>query len=246
MGNKISTPTAFRILFAPRPISPCFQSGDTLRLAIAAALLGVTLSAGPSLAQHASAIVEDVRAPSAGVSQFEYVMPGRVIDLGSDGSLTLGYLGSCERERIEGGRVTVGNDQSNVQGGVVKRLKIACDGGSFQLTEQQSQQSLVAVFRDYDANKDKHLPAAQVRLYGTSPLVTVAAPGGVLEIHRIDRVEQPITVPLDRTAVDLATLGISLTPGGLYQAKAQGRGVTFKIDAAASDGVPVLSRLLRI
>jgi len=209
--------------------------------------LSCCLSFAPlSFAQQASAIVEDVRAASAGVSQFDYVTPGRVIDLGADGSLTLGYLSSCERERIEGGRVTIGKDQSDVQGGEVKRLKIACDGGSFQLTQQQSQQSLVIVFREYDANKDKHLPAAQVRLYGTSPLVTVAAAGGVLEIRRIDRPEQQISVPLDRTAIDLATLGISLTPGGLYQAKVPGRGITFKIDPSASGGVPVLSRLLRI
>ena len=50
---------------------------------------------------------------------------------------------------------------------------------------------------------------------------------------------------MDQAIIDLAPLGISLTPGGLYQAKAAGHGVTFKIDAGASTSGPVLSRLLR-
>jgi hypothetical protein len=49
---------------------------------------------------------------------------------------------------------------------------------------------------------------------------------------------------MDRDTVDLAPLGITLTPGGLYQARAAGRGITFKIDSSASDGGPLLGRLL--
>jgi hypothetical protein len=52
-------------------------------------------------------------------------------------------------------------------------------------------------------------------------------------------------LPLDRVTMDLATQGIALTPGGLYQAKAPGRGITFKIDASVGSGGPILSRLLR-
>jgi hypothetical protein len=44
--------------------------------------------------------------------------------------------------------------------------------------------------------------------------------------------------------MDLATQGIAITPGGLYQAKAPGRGITFKIDASAGSGDPIVSRLL--
>jgi hypothetical protein len=44
--------------------------------------------------------------------------------------------------------------------------------------------------------------------------------------------------------MDLATQGIAITPGGLYQAKAPGRGITFKIDASAGSGGPIVSRLL--
>lgn len=176
---------------------------------------------------------------------FDYVSAGEVIDLGADGTLTLGYLSSCQRERIKGGRVTVGGEQSSVQGGVVKRLKIACDGGSFQLTAEQSQQSMVVVFRDYDANRDRGFPKPKAILYGVSPVVSLAKPGGTMEIHRIDRAEPPVSVPWHHATMDLSTLGVALTPGGLYQAKAQGRGITFKIDASAGSGGPVLGRLLR-
>ncbi len=173
------------------------------------------------------------------------MVPGRVIDLGAEGTLTLGYLASCERERIQGGKVTVGQEQSTVVGGSVKRLKIVCDGGFLQLSSEQSQQSLTVVFRDFDANKDKNLPKPQARLYGLSPVVSVGAAGAALTIQRIDRTEQPVSLILNGATVDLASQGIELSPGGLYQARALGRGITFKIDASAGSGGPIVGRLLR-
>lgn len=205
----------------------------------------LSLLPGTSLAQQPAAIVEEIEATGVTLSQFDYVIPGRVIDLGAEGTLTLGYLASCERERIQGGRVTVGQDQSTVVGGSVKRLKIACDGGALQLTSAQSQQSLTVVFRDFDPNKNKNLPKPEMVLYGTSPVVSIGAAGTALHIRRIDRNEQPVDIVMDRATADLAPLGISLTPGGLYQAKAAGRGITFKIDPAAGEGGPILGRLLR-
>jgi hypothetical protein len=213
-------------------------SATVLLLAASFAALGV---AQPP----AAAIVESVNAPSAGVQELDYVTSGQVIELGQDGTLTLGYLSSCERERIEGGTVTIGRSQSTVVGGSVKRLKIVCDGGSLQLSAEQSQQSLTVVFRDYDPNKGKNLPKPQAILYGVSPLVSLGAAGSALSIRRIDRTEQPVDIVMDHATVDLAPLGISLTPGGLYQAKVAGRGITFKIDPSASDGGPLLGRLLR-
>jgi len=211
-------------------------------------LLAATLSLVPGMClagPPAAAIVEAVNAPSAGVQELDYVSPGQIIELGGDGTLTLGYLASCERERIEGGTVTIGKNQSMVVGGSVKRLKIVCDGGFLQLSAEQSQQSLTVVFRDYDPNKSKNLPKPQAVLYGVSPVVSAGAAGMALSIRRIDRSEQPVDIVMDRDTVDLAPLGITLTPGGLYQARAAGRGITFKIDSSASDGGPLLGRLLR-
>jgi hypothetical protein len=215
-----------------------------LRLTV---LLAATFALIPGLclAQQASAIVEDVQAEAVAVSQFDYVAPGQVIDLGSEGTLTLGYLSSCERERIAGGQVTVGKDQSTVVGGSVKRLKIVCDGGSLQLSPDQSQQSLTVVFRDFDPSKNKNLPKPQTVIYGTSPVVSVGAAGAAIDIKRIDRSDQPIDLVLPNATVDLATQGIELAPGGLYQAKAMGRGIIFKIDTSASGGGPIVGRLLR-
>ena len=209
------------------------------------AIFACLVTAVPCFAEEPAAIIEDIQAPGITLAQFDYVTPGQVIDLGSGGTLTLGYLASCQRERIQGGKVTIGQGESQVEGGDIKRLKVACDGGSVLLTNEQSQQSLAVVFRDYDPNKDKGFPKPQAIVYGTSPVVRFASPGGTLEIRRIDVPEQPLSIPLDHAAIDLASLDIALTPGGLYQAKAQGRGITFKVDAAASNGGTILSRLLR-
>ena len=192
-----------------------------------------------------SAIVEDVQSAATPIVAFDYVSPSYVIELQRDGSLILDYLTSCVRERIEGGQVTVGETQSTVTGGEVKRLQVPCDGGAFQLTSAQAQQSAAVVFRGYDANRSKNLPPPQVTLYGTSPVVKLAHAGGTLEIRRIDQPEEPITVPMSAAAQDLAATSVSLTPGGLYQAQAQGRGITFKVDPSASSGkLPLVSRLL--
>jgi hypothetical protein len=217
------------------------NSQDFLVSCVAIACL--TLAA-PCFAEQNSAIVEDIQVPKGTLTQFDYVGPGRVIDLGRDGTVTLGYLTSCQRERIQGGKVTIGQIQSSVEGGDIKRLKVACDGGILQLTSEQSQQALAIVFRDYDANKDKGFPKTQMIVYGIAPVVSLGKPGGMLEIRRIDLPEQPISLSLDNATLDLAKQGIALTPGGLYQAKAQG-GITFKIDASAGSGGPILSRLLR-
>lgn len=229
----------------PIVILSCVAGATMQRsLIISVFLLGIGF-AFPGLAQSpASAIVEAVDAPTASVQQLDYVNPGEIIDLGTDGTLILGYLASCQRERIEGGKVTVGKEQSTVAGGTVKRLKVACDGGALQLTAAQSQQSLAIVFRDFDPSKSANLPKPQVVLYSTSPVVSVGT-AGALHIRRIDSSEAPVDIVMDRGTVDLAPLGIFLTPGGLYQAKAVGRGVTFKIDLGASNSGPVLSRLLR-
>ena len=52
------------------------------------------------------AIVEEIQAAGVALPQFDYVSAGQIIELGPDGHLTLGYLASCERERIEGGETS--------------------------------------------------------------------------------------------------------------------------------------------
>jgi hypothetical protein len=93
------------------------------------------------------ALVEDVTGTSAGVEPFGYVQPGQVIRLGSHDSIVLSYLSSCTRERIQGGTVTIGRDQSGVQSGIVERSSAPCDTGRLQLTAEIASQSAGAVFR---------------------------------------------------------------------------------------------------
>ena len=110
--------------------------------AFAAFLGGQTARAGSPVA-----IVEDVSGTVNGVELLEYVDSGRSIKLGAKGTLVLGYLNSCVRETINGGSVTVGKEQSTVQGGKVSRERVECDGGNLQLTHEQANNTAVMVFR---------------------------------------------------------------------------------------------------
>ena len=110
-------------------------------------LLLSLVSAAPVLAGPPAALVEDVTSASAGVEPFGYVQPGQVIPLGVHDWLVLSYLNSCTRERIQGGTVIVGRDQSEVQSGTVERKSVPCDSGRMQLTAEIANQSAGAVFR---------------------------------------------------------------------------------------------------
>ncbi len=105
------------------------------------------ISATSAFAAPPAALVEDVTSGSAGVERFGYVQPGQVIRLGAHDSLVLSYLSSCTRERIQGGIVTIGRDQSEVQSGIVERNSVPCDTGRMQLTAEIASQSAGAVFR---------------------------------------------------------------------------------------------------
>ncbi len=94
-----------------------------------------------------AALVEDVSGASAGVEPFGYVQPGEVIRLGARDLIVLRYLNSCTREKIQGGIVTIGSDQSEVQFGIVERNFVPCDTGRMQLTAEIAAQSAGAAFR---------------------------------------------------------------------------------------------------
>src|ERR1700743_2905477 len=84
-------------------------------------------SATSVLAGPPTALVEDVSDTSSGVEQVSYLQPGQVIRLGSNDSIVLSYLSSCTRERIQGGTVIVGRDQSEVRSGAVERDSLPCN-----------------------------------------------------------------------------------------------------------------------
>lgn len=216
--------------------------------AVAATLL-VAAAAG-ARADAPVALVEDVSGKPAGVEFMDYLVPGKVIRLADGDAIVLSYLKSCWRETIRGGAVTVGAEQSTVEGGAVDRAKVSCDGGKMELAAAQSKQSASMVFRK--APGPATPPKPQFTIYGLSPLVELKG-GGTLVLERVDvpagdRVEIAIA-PSDLVRgsfYDLAKGGKALKPGGVYRATVGGQQIVFAVDPAARDGAaPAAGRLLR-
>ncbi len=215
-----------------------------------AVCFAVLVCAAPAFAQQA-ALVEDAKGRNLDVDFMDYVDAGRVIKLAPGDELVLGYLRSCWRETIKGGTVTVGAEQSTVAGGTVRREKVECDGGKMRLSQAQSGQAGVMVFRA--PPRPAQATAPQATLYGLSPVLDVKG-GGTVTIERIDQPGEKLTVQvaaqqLQRGAFhDLAKAGQALVAGGVYRASAgPGREIVFKVDPEAKPGqAPVISRLLRL
>jgi hypothetical protein len=182
----------------------------------------------------------------------DYVVPGQVIRLGPRDHIVLGYLKSCWRETIDGGTVTVGDDQSEVAGGQVERAKVACEGGKMMLSAELAGKSGAMVFRQAPKLQAAALPHPEFTLYGLSPVFEVRPPG-TLVLERLDqrgeRHEIAVTEQqLVRGAfLDCAKAGVALAPGGLYRAKLADQEIVFKIDPDAKPGAaPLAGRLARL
>jgi hypothetical protein len=204
----------------------------------------------PMVARAQVALVEDVNSTTASVQSMDYVATGKQIRLGKQDTLVLSYLKSCWREAIIGGTVTVGAEQSDVQGGTIERQRVDCDGGRLVLTAQQGQ-SAGMVVRDIGA-RNSAAPEPQVTLFGASPLVEIKG-GGVLFIERLDRPGERLQIEIGKQQLvtgafyDFAHANKALVPGGIYRASTGTRQVVFKIDPAAKPGAsPILGRLLRL
>lgn len=215
-------------------------------VALAALLLPATTVAQGQ--KQPSAIVEDVTDGIAGVALMDYLAPGKVVQLGANGKLVLGYLQSCTRETIVGGRVVIGAEKSESPDAKIRREKVECDGGRMRLTTDQSAKSGVMVFR----GKPGQLPDPQLTIYGLSPVVTLAG-GGEVVIERLDKAGERIVFAVPEKAltrapfVDLAKNDRALTAGGLYRATGGASSVVFKVDPLAKPGQgPLVGRLVRL
>lgn len=205
------------------------------------------LTAAPALAAEPAAIVEDLAGPVAGLELLDYVEAGRVIELGGGSSVILGYLASCRRETIAGGRVTIGAKQSRVEGGRLTAETVTCDGAQLQLTQAQASKSAASVFRKGNPDLAGKLPPADVILYDTQPLVTLAPGVAELAIERLDAKFDPMTLPSAGHAIDFARLGRRLEKGGVYVLRAGAAERIIEIDAMAAEGkTPLLGRLIRM
>jgi hypothetical protein len=215
------------------------------------AVVGVFCLVVPAAAETPAAIVEDVQGKVDGVEFMDYVAPGKVIKLGANATLVLGYLNSCWRETITGGVVLVGAQESAVQLGDVQRVKVPCDANAAQLSEREAKQSAATTFRTIRSDQ-KGAPARLPTIYGVSPLVQ-AKTGSTLVIERTDGNEPTISVPLKSDVLvagkfyDFVKVGKTLTPGGTYLATLGAKRYTFQVDAkATSSATPIVGRLLRL
>ena len=192
------------------------------------------------------ALVED-SSMVAGVGVFDMLDEGRTLDLGSDSVLVLGYLQSCVHERIVGGVVTVGSEQSVVRDGKVHREKVECGGGDLLLTASQKQASGAIVLRSVVK------PASKTQVvYSTRPFLLTRVPGEVV----VSREDNPIDSHLFPTScrsegscgVDLAETNLALEPGATYRVRLGTKVVTFSVadDVVDSAGVKPATIIERI
>ena len=94
------------------------------------ALYAVTIQSAS--ASDIVAIVEDSEGNTGDVQLFDMLEVGREIEIGAGGRLVLGYLRSCWRETIAGGKVTIrraaaGSDDKSAGGDGAKK-KTSGDG----------------------------------------------------------------------------------------------------------------------
>ena len=152
------------------------------------ALLGLGLLLLPAGAGEPVAIVEDIQAAGSKVQFMDYLELGQVVELGAGGQLVLGYLRSCQQESISGGRVTVGREQSQVEGGQVARELVECDGGKLRLGSDTKGKSGVMVFRAPPKKSAAARHEPELTIYGASPMIVVGNnAAGALTIERLDR-----------------------------------------------------------
>lgn len=213
------------------------------------ALVLLLLAASPASAADPVAIVEDAKG-KLDVDFMDYVEAGRVVKLGANDELVLGYLKSCWRETIKGGTVTVGTEQSAVAGGTVRREKMQCDGAKMRLSSDQAAKSGVMVFRA--PPRPGQTPAAEMTIFGVSPVLDIKG-GGRVTIARLDRPGEPMSLDVPAQQLtrgsffDLAKAGRALEPGGTYRLSVGDRQIVFKVDTEARPGQgPLLSRLIRL
>ncbi len=213
------------------------------RMVLAWVFLGLFLLM-PTLWAAPAALVEDVSAQGAKVQMLDFVSPGDVVDLGADGSLSLGYLNSCVQEQITGGTVTVGEHESQVTGGKVERSTTQCDGGGLALAANQAVHSGAVAMRDIGTETKLKLT-----VHDLSPLFLLPKAGKVV-IKRVDQTGERHRFRIksegdERATLDLHKEQVKLAAGGEYMITAGGIALVFQVASDATTGkVGTLGRLV--
>ena len=192
------------------------------------------------------AIVEEIEADRSKAVFMDLLGTGHTIELGIKGRLVLGYLNSCLREVIDGGTVTIGREKSTVKGGKIRRERVECDGGRLLLSPEQAGKSAAMVFRKGNLSKGSGSQQPSLRIYSLQPLIQVKSRLLTVTIERLDRSQSPITVTVRKGIADFVTRRLSLARGGLYRVTGGGASRIVKVDAYATNGGSVISRLIAL
>ncbi len=197
------------------------------------------LSAG-ARADELSAIVEDAAPSVRSVGLFDYLSPGTELNLTDEDWLVLSYLHSCKQEQISGGTITIGENESTASGSTVKRRSVECDGGSLQLSAEQSDRASVAVMHESGGEGKVALTVRSL-----SPVFRISGTAGTLILESLDWPQGVQNLKFKANKVDLAQRGVKLLKGGLYRATTAERETVFRVDKFARPGAgPLLSRLI--
>jgi len=215
----------------------CHENGETRRMASLAVkgfgslwLSLLIFAPAQAAAGEIVAIVEEAPAGS-GLVAMDYVEAGHAIQLAQGELLIVGYFSSCLREVIDGGKIRIGTERSEVVGGTVTRTKLDCIAGGLQLSQEQAQQSGVLISRSIGPPKINTL----------QPVFALSS-DGILKIVRQDQPSSAVEISVsDRRAVDLAIENILLEAGGIYRAEIGEKNLRFSVSKTA---VPANGKLL--
>ena len=189
-----------------------------------------------------AALVEEASGPFVTVQPMDLLEAGQVVDLSGGGRLVLGYLLTCTREIITGGRVTIGAQESTVEGGEHSIEDVDCDGGQAVRSNNDAQDVAGAVFRKGKARKP--LPKPDWTVFGTQPIFRLSDDTRDVSIERIDEDDDPIVLQVRGGLADTALSGAELDPGGLYAVTTGHRVHVLKVSPLAEPQAPLLSRLV--
>ncbi|MEC9367490.1 MAG: hypothetical protein VX871_02245 [Pseudomonadota bacterium] len=215
-----------------------------MRAIALATLAGLVLPAlpGVALAAEPTAIVEEAAAPSTGLQPMDFLDEGKVIELKPGEKLTLGYLSSCVRETIAGGKITIGADKSKVENGTRKAEEVDCAGARVVRVTTKTTDVAGAVFRK--GKWEEPLPKPNWTSYSTKPLFRLTPQASALKLERIDKTAPVIEVPVTGGMADFAKAGVKLEPSGLYEVTAGNVSLILQVSPLAEQNAPLLSRIV--
>lgn len=209
--------------------------------------LASALSPSPLNAEDPVAIVEEVVAANSSLQVMQYLQRGARIRLDASERLVIGYLDSCVRETIEGGSIEVGDRESLVVGGTVRREVVECNGGAAQMSPAQAARSGVIVVRKPPTGDDISSNTEPIQIFSRTPIFRLPDSAREVRITRIDGPTHIVVLPATPPTIDLVKTKSILERGARYEVSAGGRTATIEIaPTARSQGGPLISRLVRM